>query len=1009
MTTPTDPSYTNQWHFDLLGDIETIWDDYTGAGVSVYVADDGLEYTHADLNDNYDSSAHFSYGGTLYDPTPIGSGDGHGTSCAGIIGAEAGNGIGGVGVAYDVTLTGVNFLADLQYSGNYLVPLEGLAWAQNFDVMSNSWGVSSYFGGSDHLGRVSSWSSYMERSFAEAADLGRGGLGTVIAKAAGNESWNANADGLNASRYIITVSATNSGGDATYYTSFGSSVLVSAGAASVTTDLTGANGYSSGDYTSSFGGTSAATPVVAGVTALMLEANGDLGWRDVQNILATSAQMTGSEINGTAGTYEVGAWQTQASGTWNGGGHAFHQSYGLGAVDAFAAVRMAEVWTIMHGPAKTSANEASASVSTTFSGGTTLTDAGVSSFSLTVGEAISVEHIELSFTIMHPYASDLVITLIAPDGTELPVMINEGGSTLLDSSFTWAFGITTGLDLSAAGEWTLEVDDLYANDQGTIYAWGMEIFGSAMTSDDVHTITDDYQYLAAQEGARGALADTNGGTDWLSFASIAGDVSLDLRGAGTGFWVGGSQWGTLADGAEFENAMLGDGNDTLSGNDADNTLHGMRGDDTIYGNKGADEIHGGAGADKLYGGRGNDVIDAGLGDDTVWGGDGADSATLGDGADTYKDSGSADAGFADTVWGGEGNDSFLGNLGNDVFYGDAGQDQMTGGAGDETAYGGADNDTLSGGDGADTLYGDDGDDRGFGDAGADTLWGGSGDDLLKGGADDDTISGDAGHDRLSGQDGHDVINGGTGNDLIYGGLGNDVIDGGSYIDTIYGGAGNDTVAGGKGRDRIYLEAGDDTYIGDDQTGKQGADIVSGGAGNDLIHAEGGNDKLYGDDGADTIYGGEGHDRLYGGADDDLLFGEDGNDTVYGGSGADTVDLGAGDDIFRDDGQTAANGGNDVVSGGAGADQFFAGGGNDMFTGGADADTFIFNFGCEDDRITDFELALDKLRIEVEGLSFGALTISAQGSDTLIDYGNGDTILLDNVASVDLSVDDFIFV
>ena len=35
MTTPTDPLYEYQWHFDLIGDIETVWDDYTGEGVTV--------------------------------------------------------------------------------------------------------------------------------------------------------------------------------------------------------------------------------------------------------------------------------------------------------------------------------------------------------------------------------------------------------------------------------------------------------------------------------------------------------------------------------------------------------------------------------------------------------------------------------------------------------------------------------------------------------------------------------------------------------------------------------------------------------------------------------------------------------------------------------------------------------------------------------------------------------------------------------------------------------------
>ena len=43
------------------------------------------------------------------------------------------------------------------------------------------------------------------------------------------------------------------------------------------------------DYTSNFNGTSSAAPTVAGVVALMLEANPNLTWRDVKHILATTA------------------------------------------------------------------------------------------------------------------------------------------------------------------------------------------------------------------------------------------------------------------------------------------------------------------------------------------------------------------------------------------------------------------------------------------------------------------------------------------------------------------------------------------------------------------------------------------------------------------------------------------------------------------------------------------------------------------------------------------------
>src|SRR5204863_5765312 len=65
-----------------------------------------------------------------------------------------------------------------------------------------------------------------------------------------------------------------------------------------TTDLTGNNGYNQSgvvgelsdvNYTGTFGGTSASTPLVSGVIALVLQANTNLNYRDVKEILLRSA------------------------------------------------------------------------------------------------------------------------------------------------------------------------------------------------------------------------------------------------------------------------------------------------------------------------------------------------------------------------------------------------------------------------------------------------------------------------------------------------------------------------------------------------------------------------------------------------------------------------------------------------------------------------------------------------------------------------------------------------
>ncbi|MDO9524234.1 MAG: S8 family serine peptidase [Gemmobacter sp.] len=121
------------------------------------------------------------------------------------------------------------------------------------------------------------------------------------------------------------------------------------------------------DYTNNFNGTSAATPTVAGPDALMLDANDALDWRDIKSILAASASHTGSACNGAGFGTERGVWLSGAGTDWNGGGTAVHMSCGFGMLDVFAAVRMAEIWTVMQGASATSANEQTVSLS--YSGG----------------------------------------------------------------------------------------------------------------------------------------------------------------------------------------------------------------------------------------------------------------------------------------------------------------------------------------------------------------------------------------------------------------------------------------------------------------------------------------------------------------------------------------------------------------------------------------------------------------------------------------------------------------
>jgi subtilisin-like proprotein convertase family protein len=642
MATPTDPLYAQQWHLPMIGNIRKIWDEYTGTGVTVAVYDDGLQFTHADLAANYNAAAHFRYNGVTYAPTPNTATDAHGTACAGIIAAVANNGRGGAGVAHGATITGMDFLNDIQ---NLATPESALytaamRWAAGFDIMSNSWGINPTFSADLNLNAPGGSAAIDSSHFAWVSVNGRDGLGTIVVKAAGNETMNANGDGSNVSRHSITVAATDQTGFAADYSNYGSSILLTAPAAAVTTDLMGQGGYNrSGtadndplaqtDYTSTFNGTSAATPVVSGVVALMFNANANLGWRDVHDILALSASHTGSAVGGGPAATEVGTWLTMGGNHWNGGGAMFHQSYGFGMVDAFAATRMAEVWTRMNGAADTSANELR--INRTYTGpDVTIRDSDGNNgtpeaqIAFQVTQDIKIDSIHVTLDITHSYANDLVIFLRSATGQQITLFDREGrtpdpnvnfGATLMDDGLVWTFAAESFRGMSSLGTWQVLVHDRDNGETGVITDARLDFFGSASTIHDVYTFTDDFAMLRNLQAGRRVIDDIDGGVDWLNFAGMSGTMSVNMA-AGGAIRVNGTIVATFATNAtDFERLQAGDGADILVGNVLANMIFGGRGNDRVNGGLGADRLFGEVGNDTLIGGAGNDIMGGGRGSD----------------------------------------------------------------------------------------------------------------------------------------------------------------------------------------------------------------------------------------------------------------------------------------------------------------------------------------------------------------------------------------------------------
>ena len=611
MPYPSDPLFGEQWHLALIGDMPTVWDDYTGAGVSVGIYDSAIQYTHPELAANYDPSKHLVFEGQVYDAAYTGPakdgnphGTEHGTHVAGVI-AAAMDGKGSVGVAPGASLTGFDIFnpATPLYlnMGTQTGLFSALAQGALLDVVNNSWTFRSSFHYTHNIIRPETTDSAIAGIWEDLAENGRGGLGTIVVKGSGNDYWSAQSIGLNVSRHAIVVGSVTEDGFAADYSNHGANVLVSApgGYNMVTVDILGEEGWNwdgvgDNDYTNRFGGTSGAAPVVSGVAALMLEANPNLGWRDVRDIIALSATHTGSAIGAGSTGFENGAWVINGADTWNGGGLHFNVSYGYGVVNAYNAARMAEAWGLFGAP-RTSANEAFTEVS----GAANLAITNQpSTYTLALTSDLVVERVDVTLHFVNSSFPALNAELIGPDGSVHPLLYYDSTS-INYTDVIWRFGVEGLRNVAAEGDWSIRVSHSSGN-AGQLADVKFGIYGHAGGADDVYHFTDEFAAMAALDASRRLVSDSDAGVDWLNMAAVGGDIVLDLRG-GASSTLHDGQFIQIAAGALIENAVTGDGDDIIRANGADNALHGGRGNDIYYVNGAGDGVFekAGQGSDRV--------------------------------------------------------------------------------------------------------------------------------------------------------------------------------------------------------------------------------------------------------------------------------------------------------------------------------------------------------------------------------------------------------------------------
>lgn len=309
---PNDPSFselyglhnTGQFQFLVDADIDApeAWDTNTGnRNVIVAVIDTGVDYTHEDLAANMWTNTNEVVNGIdddengfiddvkgwdfiNHDNNPMDD-NGHGTHVSGTIGAVGNNGIGVVGVNWQVKIMPLKF-GSANGFGTNADAISAIQYAilMGADIMSNSWGSGAF---SQSLKDAVTAANNAGILFVAGAGNGNPGTDNDI-----NAFYPASYDVPN----VISVAATDYNDAKAGFSNYGANT-VHLGAPGVNIYSTVPNngyGYKSG--------TSMATPHVAGAAALLLSSNPALSQLDLKNKILIASDpiisMQGKTISG---------------------------------------------------------------------------------------------------------------------------------------------------------------------------------------------------------------------------------------------------------------------------------------------------------------------------------------------------------------------------------------------------------------------------------------------------------------------------------------------------------------------------------------------------------------------------------------------------------------------------------------------------------------------------------------------------------------------------------------
>jgi subtilisin family serine protease len=283
-----DPMLADQWALaepQAIGAQEA-WTQATGNGVVVAILDSGVQLDHPDLKDNlwtnpaevpngkdddHNGFVDDVHGANMFtDDGSVSDDEGHGTHVAGIVAAQAGNGVGGSGIAPNARIMPVKVL-DANRSGNSTLLARGIHYAVDMGARILSVSINGDSTTSDLTEAVHYAST----------------KGATIVASAGNNSRNLDTvpsyPASSTEPSILSVTASDEGGSVPGFANTGLNSVDLAAPGDAILSTARHSGYENRS------GTSMSAPFVSGALALLQSARPDLPQAALRAALLSSA------------------------------------------------------------------------------------------------------------------------------------------------------------------------------------------------------------------------------------------------------------------------------------------------------------------------------------------------------------------------------------------------------------------------------------------------------------------------------------------------------------------------------------------------------------------------------------------------------------------------------------------------------------------------------------------------------------------------------------------------